>query len=178
MFKRLFKKRTKQKQNVNVIQPTIQPKGAESGSKTDIPTKSILILGAGGSGKSTLLKQFEFELDPDKFKSESPPACFNPINEVHKNITLDIYDLCKHYYMLRHRDESENSLQFESSDIEEVAIRIATTHDPIHNNKLTEQFSEDIHALWSTETMKKVYAILCLSCQFHLLNVPLAFPIY
>jgi len=124
--------------------------------KLENTTMSMLLLGAGGSGKSTVLKQME-KIHSQKYNDEEK-TLFNAINEVHKNITLDIYDLCKYYYQLKQKD-TQQSIQFESSDIENLAIKIATTHDPIHNNKLTKEFANDIELLWNTKTMKTVYEI-------------------
>ena len=124
--------------------------------KLENTTINMLLLGAGGSGKSTVLKQME-KLHSHKYENEEK-ALYNAINEVHKNITLDIFDLCKYYYQLKQKD-TQQSIRFESSDIENLAIKIATTHDPIHNNRLTKEFANDIELLWNTKTMKTVYDI-------------------
>ena len=144
-------KSMEEKANSDIQQRIAQQK------KMDQTTMSMLLLGAGGSGKSTVLKQME-KIHSTKYDQEEK-TLHSTINEVHKNITLDIYDLCKQYYLLKQKDTGNLNIKFESSDIENLAIKIATEHDPIHNQKLTKEFANDIQSLWNTKTMKKVYQI-------------------
>jgi GTPase SAR1 family protein len=111
---------------------------------------TILLLGAGGSGKSTVLKQMEhlyLVQDDEKQMSQT-------MYSVHKNIVSDIYDLCKHYYLLKQTDAS---VQFKESDVEHLAIKIHQENNPVHSQKLTPDFAEDIYKIWNTETMKNVF---------------------
>ena len=120
--------------------------------KEEESTLSMLLLGAGGSGKSTVLKQMEKIHNGDMDEK----SLNQTLNDVHKNITMDIYDLCKQYFVLK---EKFNDIKFDSSDIENLAIKIATEHDPIHNQRLTPSFANDIQTLWNTESMQKVFEI-------------------
>eukprot|EP01083_Nonionella_stella_P288033 980374_1 len=126
-------------------------------SKLESTTMAMLLLGAGGSGKSTVLKQMDKIHNSEKYENEEK-VLQETIVEVHKNITLDIYDLCKMYYLLKQQD-TEKNIRFKSSDIENLAIKIATNHDPINNNKLSIEFANEIQQIWNTNTMKKVYEI-------------------
>mmetsp|Transcript_58017 Transcript_58017/g.96206 ORF Transcript_58017/g.96206 Transcript_58017/m.96206 type:complete len:462 (+) Transcript_58017:22-1407(+) len=127
----------------------------------------MLLLGAGGSGKSTVLKQMHRAYDGSgggdnvddekKYETSIPP---HAIQNMHKNIVMDICDLCKQYLIfMKNGIEDIPKFSNSSSELETLATSVAQNFDLVTEPHLSMAFAKDVATLWNTDTLKAVFEV-------------------